>query len=53
MRRALRTTLILGHACSIGDLGHAQAEGHAPVVQGLAEGQRLADGDPFGIGRPE
>jgi hypothetical protein len=35
--------------CPLGEVGDAQAKGSAPVIQCLAEGQGLADGDPLGI----
>ena len=41
--------LILGHARPAGEIRDAQAKGDPPVVQGLPEGQLLADGDPLGI----
>ena len=41
--------LIDGHARASGEFGCGHRQGGAPVVDGLAERQRFADGDPFGV----
>jgi len=41
--------LVGSHFCAQGEIGDAQAEGDAPVIQGLAEGQGFTDRDPLRI----
>jgi hypothetical protein len=41
--------VVVGQGSAHGQLGDRQAESGADVVQGLAEGQGLADSDPLGI----
>jgi hypothetical protein len=41
--------VVLGEGGPQGQFGDGQAEGGADVVQGLAEGQGLADREPLGI----
>ena len=41
--------LIGGHASPLGQVGDAEALGAALVIDGLAEGQGFADGDPLRI----
>ena len=41
--------LVGRHICAPGQISDAEAQGAALIVDGLTEGQGLADGDPLGI----